>query len=161
MRTSLVLSLVLAAACGGKSSTPTTPPTGDTGSAGSGSAAPVVTLPEGVPFDKLDHDQQIEFMKVKVVPALAPVFKAHDATKYAEFGCKTCHGPGAEKGEFDMPNAGLPVLDFKDMSKFKKADLEWMGGQVKPAMAKVLGLPEYTPENPTGFGCPECHTIKQ
>src|SRR5689334_11391523 len=63
MRTLLALSLVFAAACGSKSSTPTTTPTG--GGEGSGSAAMV--LPD-VPFEKLDHDQQIEFMKVKVVP---------------------------------------------------------------------------------------------
>lgn len=157
MRTLLALSFVFAAACGSKSSSEPTTPTGG-GDTGSGSAT--VALPD-VPFEKLDHDQQIEFMKTKVVPAMTPIFQNHDKTKYAEFGCKTCHGPGAEKGEFDMPNAGLPVLDFKDMSKFKKEDIEWMGGEVKPAMAKLLGLPEYTPENPTGFGCPQCHTIKQ
>lgn len=155
MRSLLALSFVFAAACGSKSSTQTTTPTG--GGDGSGSAT--AALPD-VPFEKLDHDQQIEFMKTKVVPAMEPIFKTHDATKYGEFGCKTCHGPGAEKGEFDMPNAGLPVLDFKDMSKFKKEDLEWMGKEVKPAMAKLLGLPEYTPENPTGFGCGGCHSVK-
>ena len=154
MRTFLALSFIVAAACGSKTPTTTTPTGGDTGS-GSATAA----LPD-VPFDKLDHDQQIEFMKTKVVPAMEPLFKGHDATKYAEFGCKTCHGPGAEKGEFEMPNAGLPVLDFKDMSKFKKEDVEWMGKEIKPAMAKLLGEPEYTPENPTGFGCGGCHNIK-
>ncbi len=100
-------------------------------------------------------------MKTKVVPAMAPIFKNHDATKYAEFGCKTCHGEGAEKGEFEMPNPGLPVLDFKDMSKHKKEDLEWMSNEVKPTMAKLLQEPEYSEQNPTGFGCPECHTVKQ
>ncbi len=118
-----------------------------------------MVLPD-VPFDKLDHDQQIEFMKVKVVPTMAPIFKSHDATKYADFGCKTCHGAGAEKGEFEMPNEGLPVLDFKDMSKFKKEDLEWMGNEVKPTMAKLLGEAEYTPETPDGFGCGGCHSVK-
>jgi hypothetical protein len=155
MRTLVTLAFLVTAACGSKSSTQTTPTGG--GDPGSGSAAMV--LPD-VPFDKLDHDQQIEFMKVKVLPAMAPIFKGHDATKYAEFGCKTCHGPGAEKGEFEMPNASLPVLDFKDMSKFKKEDLEWMGTQVKPTMAKLLGEVEYTPETPDGFGCGHCHTVK-
>ncbi|MGE0399195.1 MAG: hypothetical protein AB7T06_20965 [Kofleriaceae bacterium] len=156
MRTLLALSLVFAAACGSKSP-PTTTPTGG-GDEGAGSAT--ATLPD-VPFEKLDHDQQIEFMKTKVVPTMQPIFQNHDATKYAEFGCKTCHGPGAEKGEFEMPNAGLPVLDFKDMSKHKKEDLEWMGNEVKPTMAKLLQEPEYSPENPTGFGCVHCHTAKE
>ncbi len=149
----VLASLVVAAACGSK-----TPATTTTGGGGDlGSASPV--LPD-VPFEKLDHDQQIQFMKEKVVPAMAPIFKDHDAKEFAEFGCKTCHGDGAEKGEFDMPNPNLPKLNFADMSKYKKEDLEWMGGQVKPTMAKLLQESEYTPENPTGFGCLNCHTAE-
>jgi hypothetical protein len=145
MKSLAFVALVLVSACGSKSPTTTTTPTA------------TVALPD-VEFDKLDHDQQIEFMKQKVVPAMEPLFKQHDAKKYAEFGCKTCHGDQATEGHFDMPNAGLPKLDFADMSKFKKDDLEWMGKEIKPAMAKLLKQPEYTPENPKGFGCLECHT---
>ncbi len=39
------------------------------------------------------------------------------------------------------------------MSKFDKADLEWMGKVIKPTMAKLLDEPEFTPENANGFGC--------
>lgn len=148
------MSLVFAAACGSKSSTENTTPIDP--NADSGNAD--VVLPD-VPFDQLDHDQQIEFMKTKVMPTMGPIFKNHDAKEFAEFGCKTCHGPGAEKGEFVMPNSDLPVLDFKDTSKYEKADLEWMSNEVKPTMAKLLGEPEYSQENPTGFGCGNCHTI--
>jgi len=148
-------SLVLATACGSKAPATTTTAGGGGGSAGS--ATPV--LPD-VPFEKLDHDQQIQFMKEVVVPTMGPLFQAHDPKEFAEFGCKTCHGPGAEKGEFDMPNPGLPKLNFADMSKHKKEDLEWMGKVIKPQMAKLLKEPEYSAENPTGFGCGECHTIE-
>ena len=41
-------------------------------------------------------------MKEKVTPAMAPLFQQHDASEFADFGCKTCHGPGAEKGEFEI-----------------------------------------------------------
>ena len=149
----LLASLVVAAACGSKAPATTT----TTGGGDTGSATPV--LPD-VPFEKLDHDQQIQFMKEKVVPTMAPLFKDHDATKFAEFGCKTCHGQGAEKGEFDMPNPNLPKLNFADMSKHKKEDLEWMGKVIKPTMAKLLGEAEYSPENPKGFGCVRCHTAE-
>lgn len=146
-------SLLLAASCGSKSPSTTTP------AGGEGSATAVAVLPD-VPFEQLDHDQQIQFMKEKVVPTMAPLFKAHDATEFAEFGCKTCHGEGAEKGEFDMPHAGLPKLNFSDMSKFKPEDLEWMGKVIKPAMAKLLQESEMTKENPQGFGCLHCHTAQ-
>lgn len=153
MKFSLLLASLLAvAACGSKSSSTTTP-TGDT----AGSASPV--LPD-VPFEKLDHDQQIQFMKEKVVPTMGPLFKEHDPKEFAEFGCKTCHGEGAEKGEFEMPSAHLPKLNFKDMSKFKKHDIEWMSTVIKPTMAKLLQEAEFTPENPEGFGCLHCHTAE-
>jgi hypothetical protein len=142
---------VLAAACGSKTPSPTAP------GAGEGSAAPVAALPD-VAFEQLDHDQKIQFMKEKVMPVMGPLFQAHDAQGFADFSCKTCHGPGAEKGEFHMPYAGLPQLDFSDMSKFKKEDLEWMGKVIKPKMAELLKEPEYSPENPNGFGCMQCHT---
>lgn len=145
-RLALVTTVVLAA-CGGTPAATTTPAEG-----------PATAALPNVPFEQLDHDQQIQFMKEKVVPAMKPLFQKHDAVEYAEFGCKTCHGEGAEKGEFEMPFAGLPQLDFADLSKFDKADLEWMGTVIKPEMAALLGESEYTPENPTGFGCLHCHT---
>ena len=148
MKLLALVSLCLIAACGSTTNTTTNTTPGPTAT---------VVLPD-VAFDKLDHDQRIEFMKQKVVPAMAPLFKQHDEKKFAEFGCKTCHGKQAETGHFDMPNAELPKLDFADLSKFKKEDLEWMGKEIKPAMAKLLQQPEFTPENPKGFGCLECHT---
>lgn len=137
--------IALLAACGSKSPSPTGP----------GSATPA--LPD-VPFDKLSHEQKAELMQDKVVPALEPVFKQHDAKRFAEFGCETCHGKGAEQRHFRMPNPELPQLS-RDMSKFKKEDIEWMATQVKPAMAKVLQLKEWTPEDQTGFGCSGCHSV--
>jgi len=151
---SLALALVVAA-CGGKaSSTQTTPSTPESGSAATATAKPA--LPD-VPFDNLDHEQRAEFMKQKVVPALEQIFKKHDAQKYAEFGCKTCHGKGADQGHFDLPNMDLPLIGMDAMQKFKPEQLEWMVKEVKPTMAKLLGQPEWTPQNPTGFGCGGCH----
>jgi cytochrome c553 len=150
---SFALILVLAA-CGSKAA----PTTAATTPADHGTAA-VATLPD-VAFDQLDHDQRIEFMKQKVMPAMQPVFQNHDAKKYADFTCKTCHGSQAAEGHFDMPSTETPKLNFKDMGKWKKEDLEWMSKEVKPAMAKLLARPEFTPENPKGFGCQDCHTTE-
>jgi hypothetical protein len=146
----LIPLVLLAAACGSKSPSTTTTPTG-------GDASATVVLPD-VPFDKLDHDQRIAFMKQKVVPTMKPLFQNHDPKRFAEFGCKTCHGKQAKEGKFDMPNPELPKLTFADMSKFKKEDLEWMGKEIMPTMAKTLGQEPYSEQNPKGFGCLECHT---
>lgn len=152
--TKLAALVLFAAACGSSKPAETTTTTPVT------EKPAEVVLPD-VAFDQLDHDQKIEFMKHKVVPTMAPIFKNHDPQEFAEFGCVTCHGKQAKDGHFDMPSTDLPKLNFKDMSKFKKEDLEWMGKEVKPAMAKLLGEAEYTPENPTGFGCQDCHVVEQ
>ena len=142
-RSSLVLVLVVVA-CGSK------PPPAPA------SPAPVA-LPD-VPFDKLDQDQRKAFMEQKVMPVMKPIFQNHDAHDFAKFQCETCHGKGAASGHFDMPNPELPKLNFGDMTKWKKEDIDWMKGEVLPTMAKTLGLPPHSPENPNGFGCLECHT---
>jgi mono/diheme cytochrome c family protein len=151
MKSFALVAVLLAAACGSKSSSPTTTPTG--GGDGSAVAGP---LPD-VPFDSLNHDQKIQFMKEKVVPTMTPLFQEHDPKEFAEFGCVTCHGEGAKEGKFIMPNDALPKLFGPSMDKYKKEDVEWMGKVIKPTMAKLLGEPEYSEENPKGFGCLECH----
>lgn len=142
--------VLLLAACGSKTPTTTTPDHDHSHDA-------EVTVPD-VPFDQLDHDQRAAFMKQKVVPAMTPIFQNHDAKAFADFGCKTCHGEGVKDHKFDMPNDKLPKLNFNDMSKFKKEDVEWMKTEVLPTMAKLLKQEVYSPENPKGFGCLECHT---
>jgi cytochrome c553 len=145
----LVAAVIVLAACGSKPAATTTPQQADTSA--------TVALPD-LPFDSLDHDQRIAFMKQKVVPQMKPIFQNHAPKDFAEFGCKTCHGDQAKEGHFDMPNAKLPKLNFNDMSKFKKEDVDWMGHEVMPTMAKILGQPVYSKDNPKGFGCLECHT---
>lgn len=158
MKTAIATILAAALmACGGKpaTTTTTTPP------AGGGEAAPVA-LPD-VPFAKLDHDQKMAFMKQKVVPAMKPIFQNHDAKRYAEFGCITCHGDQAKDGKFDMPNPGLPKIGVTKefYAKFDPKDLEWMGKDVMPTMANLVQLPpSYTdPQPKDGFGCANCHTF--
>ena len=70
---------------------------------------------------------------------------------------------GAADGTFKMPNARLPKLPstpegFAKLAAEKPAATEFMMKKVKPTMAALLGMPEFTPENPSGFGCMHCHT---
>jgi hypothetical protein len=36
--------------------------------------------------------------------------------------------------------------------------VKFMGTVVKPKVAELLGLPEWSPQNMKGFGCYQCHT---
>lgn len=100
------------------------------------------------------------FMKKKVMPAMSKVFKDHDAKEYAEFGCKTCHGPNFKPHPVDF----LPTLHFKD-GKMAEAEKEpemvkFMHDSVTPAMAELFGKKPYDPATNEGFGCKGCHNVE-
>jgi hypothetical protein len=99
------------------------------------------------------------FMKKKVVPALAKTFQDHDPKKYANFGCKTCHGPAMKPKPVDF----LPELHMKDgklVEAAKEADMvKFMGEHVEPDMAAVFGKQPYDPKTNSGYGCNGCHKV--
>ena len=106
-----------------------------------------------------------KYMKTKVLPEMKQAFQAYDAKNYKKFTCATCHGEGATDGKFKMPNPKLPKLPaptdragFMALQQKKPDAVKFMGTVVKPKVAELLGLPEWTPQTPTGFGCYQCHT---
>jgi hypothetical protein len=101
-------------------------------------------LPD-VPFALLDHDQRVQFMKERVVPAMKPIFIAHDR-RFSDFGCKTCH---ADDRTYAMPNGDLPELAITDLGRHEARDVEWMKTQVLPTMKSLLGS--------QGLTCLHCH----
>jgi hypothetical protein len=174
LRASLVVSLVAAAACGGSAPPATTPAAPTDSSAAAPSAAPTGTgAPAGTaaaPADTsgaaagawskttLSKEQQAAYMKTKVMPAMTPVFKGHDATKYADFGCKTCHGHPFQDPHDFLPHltfSGGALTQFKDKPEISK----WMHEQVEPGMAVAMGQQPYDMKTNTGFGCKGCHTV--
>jgi hypothetical protein len=99
-------------------------------------------------------------MMTKVVPNVGKIFKEHDAKKYGQFGCATCHG--GQKHE--DPQKVLPKLTFSNggfekLSKSKPEMMKLMGEKVLPAMAAALGEKPYDPATKQGFGCNGCHAV--
>jgi hypothetical protein len=90
------------------------------------------------------------------------VFSEHDPKEFADAKCTLCHGKGAEKGEFKMPNPKLPKLNpAKNFAKHVKEEPEmvkFMGERVVPEMAALLDMQPYDPATQKGFGCFNCHT---
>jgi hypothetical protein len=170
LRASLFMTLAAAAACGGSAPPPaTTPAAPSDSSAAASSAAPMASgapaasaVPEvAAPATwtkDLTKPQQIAFMKAKVMPAMTPVFKGHDAAKYAEFGCKTCHGPKYQNPHDFLPRltfTGGTITAFKDKPEISK----FMHESVVPAMAGAFGQQPYDMKTNTGFGCGGCHSV--
>jgi len=163
LRVSLAASLVLAVACGGATPPPpSTPAPSDSAAAGASaapSAAPAPSTAAAVPAtwsDDMTKPQKIAFMKQNVSPRLAKAFQAHDATKYANFDCKTCHGP-----DFKDPKDFLPKLTFQGGQITSKPEIaKWMHEVVAPEMASALGMQPYDPQTKKGFGCMGCHQVE-
>lgn len=120
-----------------------------------------------VAWSEMTHEQKAEYMATVVVPRMRPLFQAFDAEEFAEFGCATCHGENAREVGFEMPN-GLHPLDPAQLPAMFQSDdpevqrvAQFMGGQVVPTMAELLGQPPYDPETHQGFGCLGCHATTE
>jgi hypothetical protein len=119
-------------------------------------------IPEGreKAWAELDHDERMEHMAVVVMPRMRSVFQGHDSERFAEFTCATCHGGGANSGEFHMPNPDLPQLDAANLYKQHRKEspdmVKLMWKEVEPAMGEALALTY-------GFGgeieCGSCHMV--
>jgi cytochrome c553 len=119
--------------------------------------------PAKIDWEKMNKKQRKDYMKKTVQPEMQKVFAEFDAKKYKKVTCVTCHGDGATKGTFTMPNPQLPKLPtepagFKALQEKKPDMMKFMGTKVKPQMAALLGMQEWTPQNMNGFGCYQCHT---
>jgi len=136
-----------------------TPPETSASATGTGEAPP----PAAPAWKDMTTDQKKDVMKNVVVPKMTALFQEHDAKKFKDVGCGTCHGPGAKEGKFDMPNAKLPKLDPKDgFAKHKKKDAKmvaFMMEKVVPGMVEALKVQPFNPETKEGFGCGNCHVM--
>jgi hypothetical protein len=119
-----------------------------------------------VAWGDMTKDQRIDYMKTTVLPRMKQTFTTFDPDHYDKMNCVTCHGDSATDGSFKMPNPRLPVLPnspegFKRLAAERPAIMDFMKNEVKPKMAAMLGIPEWTPETKTGFACGACHTMAQ
>lgn len=95
--------------------------------------AAVPVLPD-VPFALLDREQRMQFMRERVVPELAPLFRTFDAQRFAELTCATCH---RDDPTYAMPSPALPRL-HADLARHDARTVAWMTTTLRPAMARLL-----------------------
>ena len=118
-----------------------------------------------IDWSKMDENAKKKYMKSTVLPEMKKLFVAVDKKHYGSMNCQTCHGEKAVENKFKMPNASLPKLPqptdragFMALQQKKPDVVKFMGTQVKPTMAALIGKAEWTETNPKGFGCYGCHT---
>jgi cytochrome c551/c552 len=151
-----LVALPLVIACGAAAPEPVSP----SSAAPQPSAAPVEAALPAAWSDAMPREQQVVFMKTKVMPVAAATFKDHDATKYGNTDCKLCHGPDRKN-----PKDFLPRLTMKggELTAFaEKPEMsKFMAESVGPKVAAAMGLPPYDRKTHQGFGCGGCHAIDQ
>jgi hypothetical protein len=108
-------------------------------------------------WDEMDFNARKKYMQDVVSPTMKTHFQAEDAEAFADFGCATCHGSGANDGSFSMPS-DMHDLDPGNMPQPDGPGLAgFMYETVVPEMATLLGTTPYDPKTNTGFGCFNCH----
>jgi hypothetical protein len=137
--------------------------------AGSGDGSAFFAGMDGVAYKDMDKKQRGAYMKKVVLPKARELFSAFDP-KLPQVGCKTCHGDGVDNHTFKMPNPKIKKLPGTEeafmawVSKDKDAARwsKFMGEQLSPEMAKLVGKQPFDPKTHTGeFSCANCHTMKK
>ena len=104
------------------------------------------------PWDDLDFEQRLEFMRELFEPQMREAFQGFDAELYADFKCETCHGADMEAAEYAMPN-GLFTLDNRgrpiEPTYNSERVGEFMDDEVVPLAEDLLDQGQ--------FGCLSCH----
>jgi len=125
---------------------------------------PVGTVPPRANIDwaKMSRAERKDYMKSVVLPKAQEMFTSFDPKQFKHVTCGTCHGDDYAHGTYKMPNADLPMLPssahgFKELRDRSPEIVAFMSTRVKPTIAALLGLPEYSPANPQGFACFNCH----
>jgi len=107
-------------------------------------------------------EQKKAYMERAVTPVMAAVFRAYSPKTYANFSCKTCHGPAAAGDAFRMPNPALRMTlgDVQSaLSPGAEPVAAFMVHDVDPAMTKLLGQSGTDPGRT--HGCFRCHTLER
>lgn len=156
MRTALLLTGVLLAACGAGTAEPTTQETTPTPSLDEITGPPK-------PWGEMTFDERKRYMGREVLPVMTELFKSYDPGEFSGFFCDTCHGDDPADRNYAMPSPSLPTLyptgspeqeqavrDHPEMVRF-------MFNRITPTMQRLLGAPEFDATTGEGFTCFACH----
>lgn len=126
------------------------------------------TEASGPVWADLEGQDRLNYMAEVVMPTLAPRF-AEVEGGWEALDCVSCHGPEGGDVGWAMPNGlkplGLEAFPLPETfsSPEEEAVSRFMIDVVTPEMARLLGQPEFDPNDPLGggFGCFGCHEVAE
>lgn len=137
------------------------------GLAACGGAGASSEAPQTKTYKQMNKKERAKYMKEVVLPKTKEIFAAFDP-EFQKMDCKTCHGDGVTDGTFKMPNPKIrPLPNSEELFMAwmqKEPDMgrwgKFMGEQVEPLMAELLGMSVFDPKTKTGeMSCMACHTL--
>jgi hypothetical protein len=117
-----------------------------------------ITPPE-TPWVQMDEFEREMYMVGKVMPIMHELFARHDAARYAQMECESCHGRDMREIQFAMPSKHLYRLPregtpaWANMERDFGPMVSFMTETVTPVMGTLLGESSYT--------CGHCHVITE
>ena len=160
----LVLGVSVLASCGGPAAT------GDSlGDDTSGDENPQVVHhnrareliginPPERPWSEMSHEDREMDMVGRFLPIMGEVFQEHDATRYQNFACESCHGSDMRERNFAMPSPRLPAVpmagtpEYQTLATAAPEAVRFMEEHVTPPMQTMLGMG-------ATFTCNGCHPL--
>jgi hypothetical protein len=112
-----------------------------------------------LPFSAMSSAQRLEHMKRVIRPEMGALFKEFDAVRFADFGCKTCHGLNGDDTHDVLPTLHFTANGHEKLMAEKPAIMKFMIERVAPSMADKLHEKRYDQATRSGFGCGGCHRI--
>jgi hypothetical protein len=111
------------------------------------------------PWAEMDHTERQAYMASAVLPHMQATFGTFDPERFAKVECATCHVTGAARGDFAMPDPGLPNLAHFRREHMKKhpETVRFMWEKVEPEMHELLGGKEGVGK----FNCRACHPVER
>jgi hypothetical protein len=111
------------------------------------------------PWAEMSRDDRQIYMTTTVLPRMQETFATFDPEHFASVECSTCHVTGAARGDYAMPDPGLPNLAHFRREHMKKhpETVRFMWEQVEPEMEALLG----GPKGVRGFNCRACHPVER
>jgi hypothetical protein len=110
------------------------------------------------PWSEMSHEDKEFDMIGRFLPIMGEYFREHDAERFENFQCESCHGTDMRERNFEMPSTQLPTVplpgtpQYASLQRGNAEMMRFMEEDVTPTMQTMLGMG-------ATFTCNGCHRL--